>query len=378
MTYKAADSKLHYPILDGLRGTAALLVVAFHLMESVTPDHSANLLHHGYLAVDFFFALSGYVIGYAYDDRWRKGYSVSSFVVSRLVRLHPVVVIGVISGLISYFLDPFPGVPHTPAIASSALALIAGMILIPSWTLPDRGTDYFPYNGVFWTLFFEYVANLAYVFVFRSLSRTWLALLTFLAAGVLLWRAAVHDTIHLGYDWHTLDMAPVRLAYPFLAGLLMQRTLKTFPIRLSWLPLSALLLVLFAAPRFAPSAGIHLNGLYDAFVAIVMFPLIIGAGAHTVTNPTRINTCTRLGRLSYPLYGTHYVLIYIYADWIAATKPDLPAIIGMGLATWLLAVGIGWVVVVAWDEPIRRRLSKKVQGSDSHEIRNLIEQNRPA
>jgi len=356
---RTADAKPHYPILDGLRGTAALLVVAFHLMESVTPDQSANLMRHGYLAVDFFFALSGYVIGYAYDGRWTR-LSVMSFLKARLIRLHPVVVIGPLLGLAAYFFDPFTSTPHTPTLMAAAIALVAGVLLIPSWTLPDRGTDYFPYNGVFWTLFFEYVANLVYVFVLRSLSRRWLALLTLLAAIVLVWRAAVHNTIHLGYDWHTLEMAPVRLAYPFLAGLLLQRTVKTSPIRLGWLPLSVVLLALFAAPWiWIKEFAAWSNGLYDAAVVIIAFPLIICAGAHAVPGKAWANLCTQLGRLSYPLYGTHYALIYVYADWIQATKPALPLIIGVGVATWLLAIAIAWLVVFVWDEPIRRWLSGK-------------------
>ena len=353
-------AKPHYPILDGLRGTAALLVVAFHLMESVTPDQSANLMRHGYLAVDFFFALSGYVIGYAYDDRW-PGMSVLSFVKTRLIRLHPVVVIGPLLGLAAYFLDPFTATPHAPTFMAAVVALVAGVLLIPSWTLPDRGTDYFPYNGVFWTLFLEYVANLVYVFVLRSLGKGWLALLTLIAAVVLVWRAAVHNTIHLGYDWHTLEMAPVRLAYPFLAGLLLQRTVKMSPVRLGWLPLSVVMVVLFAAPWIwlKGFGGWPLNGLYDAAVVIIAFPLIICAGAHAAPGKAWANICTQLGRLSYPLYGTHYALIYVYADWIQATKPALPQIIEVGVATWLLAIAIAWVVVFVWDEPIRRWLSGK-------------------
>jgi len=61
--------KQHFEILDGLRGVAALAVVVFHFMEIVIPDYSKNFIAHGFLAVDFFFCLSGFVIGYAYDNR---------------------------------------------------------------------------------------------------------------------------------------------------------------------------------------------------------------------------------------------------------------------------------------------------------------------
>ena len=66
-----ADTRAHYPVLDGLRGIAALAVVLFHLAEIHAGSPEARLINHGYLAVDFFFVLSGFVIGYAYDGRWR-------------------------------------------------------------------------------------------------------------------------------------------------------------------------------------------------------------------------------------------------------------------------------------------------------------------
>ncbi|MFC0185413.1 acyltransferase family protein [Pseudarcicella hirudinis] len=65
-------TKQHFEILDGLRGVAALAVVVFHFMEIVYSDYSKNFIAHGFLAVDFFFCLSGFVIGYAYDDRIGK------------------------------------------------------------------------------------------------------------------------------------------------------------------------------------------------------------------------------------------------------------------------------------------------------------------
>lgn len=69
-TYLA--SKPRYEILDGLRGVASMLVIAFHLLETYSKGPAYQILNHGYLAVDFFFMLSGFVIGYAYDDRWDR------------------------------------------------------------------------------------------------------------------------------------------------------------------------------------------------------------------------------------------------------------------------------------------------------------------
>ena len=98
-------SKPRYEILDGLRGVAALIIVAFHLFEVYSDGHPENqILNHGYLAVDFFFVLSGFVIGYAYDDRWDR-MSTWNFIKRRLVRLHPMVIFGCLLGAATFFLQ---------------------------------------------------------------------------------------------------------------------------------------------------------------------------------------------------------------------------------------------------------------------------------
>ncbi|NVJ71741.1 MAG: acyltransferase, partial [Flavobacteriaceae bacterium] len=97
------DSKSHYLILDALRGIAAIIVVFFHIFEVfANGDHTKLIINHGYLAVDIFFALSGFVIGYAYDDRWNS-MNLKSFFKRRLIRLHPMIIIGMIIGALLYY-----------------------------------------------------------------------------------------------------------------------------------------------------------------------------------------------------------------------------------------------------------------------------------
>ncbi len=69
----STDTKPHYELLDGLRGVAALAVIWYHIFEAFATSPVDQKFNHAYLAVDFFFVLSGFVLGYAYDDRWRKG-----------------------------------------------------------------------------------------------------------------------------------------------------------------------------------------------------------------------------------------------------------------------------------------------------------------
>ena len=83
-------SKPRYEILDGLRGVAAVFVLVYHLCETHFGLGAAHPLNHGYLVVDFF-ALSGFVMGYAYDDRWDR-MTTWGFFKRRLIRLHPMVI----------------------------------------------------------------------------------------------------------------------------------------------------------------------------------------------------------------------------------------------------------------------------------------------
>ena len=97
--------KRHFEVLDGLRGTAAFAVVLFHIFEWLFPRYADNPLRHAYLAVDFFFMLSGFVIGYAYDDRWPK-MKIGEFLRTRLIRLHPLVLLGVAIGVFGLLVRP--------------------------------------------------------------------------------------------------------------------------------------------------------------------------------------------------------------------------------------------------------------------------------
>ncbi len=93
------DSKQHYQVLDALRGVAAIIVVCYHIFEGFSfaqitnqaGDGLIRIFNHGYLAVDFFFLLSGFVINYAYNDRWDK-LTTRKFFSRRLIRLHPMLI----------------------------------------------------------------------------------------------------------------------------------------------------------------------------------------------------------------------------------------------------------------------------------------------
>ena len=133
MTPASLAQKPRYEILDGLRGVAAIIVVAYHILETYSSGPIDQILNHGYLAVDFFFVLSGFVIGYAYDDRWKK-ISLKDFFLRRIVRLQPMAIFGtLLGGGLFYFgiCSAFPLIEHTPWI-KVVLMVILGSLMFPT------------------------------------------------------------------------------------------------------------------------------------------------------------------------------------------------------------------------------------------------------
>src|SRR6185503_18013360 len=126
------ESKRHYEILDGLRGVASITVVIFHVFETYSGDRFHQIINHGYLAVDFFFLLSGFVISYAYDDRWPK-MTQWDFYKRRLVRLQPMVVLGSVVGAALFYFQKgtvFPLIADTP-VWKLLMTMVIGATLIP-------------------------------------------------------------------------------------------------------------------------------------------------------------------------------------------------------------------------------------------------------
>ena len=193
-----ASMKSRYEVLDGLRGAAALAVVALHLCDVFRPTAAVNPLHHAYLAVDFFYMLSGFVMGHAYDDRWTR-MSVGGFFAQRLRRLHPLVVLGVVLGLLGYLVERIwlggDGIAPLLLLANIGLALI----LAPAPSLPGHNGQAYSLDGPSWSLGQEYLANIAYALVGRRLGRAPLAMLVALSGAAIAVIGFQRSTLHVGW-----------------------------------------------------------------------------------------------------------------------------------------------------------------------------------
>jgi peptidoglycan/LPS O-acetylase OafA/YrhL len=344
-------TKPHYLILDGLRGLAAILVVIFHLFEAYYPVPANHPMHHGYLAVDFFFLLSGFVIGYAYDDRWEK-MTVWQFFKIRLVRLHPMVLMGAVIGAIGFWFDPFTA-GHQPLNLLQLIGImLMSMTLLPGPDIRSWGETH-PLNGPFWSLLQEYIGNILYALFIRKAGKISLWLIVLASAGLLVWVATHRGDVATGWGYDTIWIATVRMLFPFFAGLLLFRSKKIFRLPFAF-PLCALLLIIvFFLPTF------RYNGLYESASIIIVFPLIVAMGAGGKLNASWAKICKFSGDISYPLYITHYPFIYIYTMWIVEKKPAPAQILPIVGGLFTLFIALAWLLLKYYDEPVRAWLQKK-------------------
>lgn len=360
------DTKKHYIILDALRGVAALVVVLFHLLETFTfGNNHLQIINHGYLAVDFFFVLSGFVIGYAYDDRWNK-MSLGSFFKRRLIRLHPMIIVGMLIGGITFFFQAspyFPGISEIP-VWKLLLVTVLGFALVPVGPSLDirAWNEMYPTNGPAWTLFFEYIANILYALFIRKFSNKVLAGLALVTGAALVHLAVTRGDIIGGWSLEPLQLRIgfTRLLYPFFAGLLLSRIVKPGSVKNAFLWCSILLVTVLSVPRLGGTEHIWINGLYIAVSVIVLFPLIVYMGASgEVKGRFATKLCRFLGDISYPIYIIHYPLMYLFMAWVSKSRVSLVASLPMALLYFVLSIVLAYVLFKIYDVPVRKWLTKK-------------------
>jgi len=311
-----------------------------------------NFIGHGFLAVDFFFCLSGFVIGYAYDDRIGK-MGVLEFFKSRLIRLHPLVISGSVLGLLAFLFDPFGGHPELYSAGKIILAFLCSLLLIPLPVIADRSFNLFSFNAPAWSLFWEYVANIVYAFVLYKIGRRYLVLLTLLSAVAICFVVFRSGNLVGGWSGPTFWDGSARISYSFLAGLLIYRSNLIIKNNLGFIGVALLLFLAFISPSS------KWNWLSEPLVVLFYFPLLIALGAGAMLKPGLKKVCLFLGKISYPLYMTHYAALWMFGNYYLSHKPgtmQLALIIICGL---ILLVGASYLVMVIYDIPVRKYLIDK-------------------
>lgn len=361
-----ADTKPHYNILDGLRGVAAIMVVCFHIFEAFATSHLDQRINHGYLAVDFFFILSGFVVGYAYDDRWGT-MKPKDFIKRRIIRLHPMVVMGAIIGAIMFYTQGCSvwDVSVVPVVAL-LIATLLNMFLIPATTGTEiRGVgEMFPLNGPSWSLFFEYIGNILYVLFIRKLSTKALAVLVFVAgcglASFAIWGPLGDICVGFSLTETEFTGGSFRLLFSFSAGLLLSRIFKPANIKGAFWICSLFIVALLAVPRIGGAEYLWMNGIYDTVCCVVFFPLLVYLGASgNTTDKYTTRVCKFLGDISYPLYMVHYPFIYLYFAWVKnddlTFEQSLPGAAGVVVGSIIVA----YICLKFYDIPVRKYLTNR-------------------
>ena len=369
-----SDTKAHYDLLDGLRGVAALMVIWYHVFEgfAFASNSAIETLNHGYLAVDFFFILSGFVIGYAYDDRWGKSLTMKDFFKRRLIRLHPMVIMGAVLGAITFCIQGSVQWDGTHiAISMIMLSLLCTIFFIPA--MPGVGYEVrgngemFPLNGPCWSLFFEYIGNILYALFIRRLSNKALTVFVVLL-GVALAAFAVFNVStygNIGGGW-TLDGVnflggSLRMLFPFSLGMLMSRNFKPMKVKGAFWICTIALIALFSVPYLEGLEPLCMNGVYEAFCVIVAFPIILWIGASsTTTDKQSTKICKFLGDISYPVYVIHYPLMYLFYAWLIENQLyTLGETWHVALCVFILSIILAYLCLKLYDEPIRKYLAKR-------------------
>ncbi len=358
--------KQHYPILDGLRGVAALVVVAFHLFEIHQTSALDQIINHGYLAVDFFFALSGFVIGYAYDDRWSK-MSIGTFLKRRVIRLQPMVILGSVIGAICFYFgqsDQFPLIAQTP-IWSLLLVTFLGCLLLPIPPTMDVRVwgEMFPLNGPAWSLFYEYIANILYaLFVHRFTKLLLTALVVFSGLGLFYWAVFGGSGDVLGGHMFTVKQLMIggtRLLYPFFCGLLLFRIGKLINLKGGFWIASLVLIAILACPRIGGEQSWQ-NGLFESMAILVVFPIVVLVGAgSSINGKLSMRICDFLGKISYPLYITHYPIIYLYMAYVTQNNISWQQSWPLMIVIWIGCIALAYGCLKLYDEPVREWLRKR-------------------
>ncbi len=353
---KLLKSKPHFEILNGLRGLAAIVVVVFHFMEIIFAP-SDNFISHGYLAVDFFFCLSGFVVAYAYDSRIAD-MGLKTFIKIRLIRLQPLVIIGSVLGLLTFLFDPYTDLYAVYGFKETALLFITSTFLIPYPVVSERYFNLFNLNAPSWSLFWEYVANFVYATILFKITKKLLTPLVILAAAGLFYLGWNTGNLLGGWSGGTFFEGLARITFSFLMGMLILRANLIIKNKLGLLGLSALLMLAFLMPY------IELwNGLVDPLIVVFYFPLLVslGAGASLAAKHHKINKFS--GDISYPLYMTHYPFMWVFANYVIVEEPSMRELSWVIPICTVLLIGLAYLVSEFMDLPIRRYLTDKLKAS---------------
>ena len=349
----ASGSNDHYLGLDLLRGVAALAVVWYHSSDRFNLPY---LFPHGYLAVDFFFALSGFVIARAYQGRissWRM--PISQFILMRAIRLMPLIVLGTLVAAAGEFARP--GVADQQQhLIDVIIAVVFSIFLIPTLYENSLTFTVFPLNGPVWSLFLEAVANGAFaIWAWARLGLFVLSLVGTIGAVGILFGVYLTGSIDFGAVRNDFWFGFARVGWSFSLGIILFRFRDRAPK--AYFPFPAVLLI---AVFLTPSLN-SLNVAFDVVCVLFVLPWIVWAASSAQFGSKGQRWSAWSGDLSYPIYALHYPLLRFFGAGGAILRfSDVQRIGIVSLAT-IITLIFALAAYVLFDAPIRKYLSQKLK-----------------
>jgi peptidoglycan/LPS O-acetylase OafA/YrhL len=361
---EGSPSQHRFLVLDAMRGAAALAVVIYH----IAPSFGLAIFKHGYVAVDFFFMLSGFVISYAYQQRLDDGWSTRDFLKVRLIRLYPLYVLSI---FISVVWTAANHLRANPQILATKLDICLGLLLLPHIR---PGLPAFPLNHPAWSLFGELIANLVHGVVLRRLSNRNLAIYASIAAAIYVVIALQAGEANFGFladknpTWPVvrglLKLLP-RVLAPYLFGIILERWWRSSAKPQTWssLPAFAILIAVLAYPiRTAHS------GLFDVITVFVIFPLLLLYSARATCTLSFQKIYSLAGAASYAIYILHMPLSNLCLFIAGKAHPS-----GAHLASyvWMTAI-LGLLIASAltadrlYDTPVRTWIRERSKAHGIH------------
>ncbi|MGU3287107.1 acyltransferase family protein [Methylobacterium mesophilicum] len=355
MSRAAIFARNRFPMLDGIRGLAAIAVVLYH-------SFGGNYFINGALAVDLFFIMSGFVISHSYDGRLRERGQRKIFLKKRFVRLYPLLFIGSAGGLSFGLAQFFGSHPDTNSLIEILFSGFLSLLAIPYLFTGSINIFVFSFNPPLWSLFFEIFANVAYVFMSNCKRRS---VLFFLIAGSLI-LVSFQDSLGGDTKQNFLLGFP-RVTAGFFIGVCINiylNQLRRTVSQVRSILVAALVVMIFIFP-------IKLEGAYY-IPAMCFLSGIVCIG--TNTRPSKFDGCWEfLGIISYPIYILQNLTLWVFM--YLGKKFGISSELFIELMSFHLValIVLSFLTVKFYESPMRNFLTKRLIASNySYRTRAVI------
>lgn len=352
-----------YPALDALRGAAAFAVMFYHL-RSFNSHAEVQVFASGYLAVDLFFVLSGFVICHAYEARLQSSLKFRDFMTLRFVRLQPAMMLGTLIGFMLAVSQRVLGLHGAPGFAEIASSLPANLLMLPNVFVP---WGIFLFNPPTWSLFYELLGNAFYALGMRwrgtghPRNRTLISLCFVGCLGVVA-SVLLAGSLDRGVVLEDWPIAVSRIGFSFILGILLCRSKSLWRARLPKIPVHWLLLACLGLLSPYPFGAWRMA--YDLLFVTVASPLLVMLGVNATISRSLQGFAMGLGLLSYPLYAVHAPVKHV----IEAAIPNAGHV--LWAASACASVGVAWLVAMI-EPALRRWLTSQFRGIRSADRQTL-------